>query len=91
MLRRPEHPLHDEIPALEDDVALFEPSPEWLVPGLRSSGREDDLDDDDALGFRSLLEEPDVVSKAWRSTERTLFRDRGRRSRRRRFEPSRRY
>lgn len=71
MLRRPELSPLSELPAFDDDPALFDPSPEWFVPGLRASLRDDELkDDDDGLGFRSLIEQPDALSKAWRTTAR---------------------
>ncbi len=68
MLRRPELPLLSELPAFEDDPALFDPSPEWFVPGLKPSLREDE--EDDGLGLRSLIEQPEALSKAWRTTGR---------------------
>lgn len=68
MLRRSELTLPSELPAVEDDPALFDPSPEWFVPGLKPSLREDTDDgDDDGLGFRSLIEQPEALSKAWRT------------------------
>lgn len=59
MLRRPELPLLSELPAFEDDPALFDPSPEWFVPGLKPSLREDEthLDDGERRRFRSLTEQ----------------------------------
>jgi hypothetical protein len=69
MLRRSELPLLSELPAFDDDPALFDPSPEWFIPGLKPSLCEDDEeDDDDGLGFRSLIEKPEALSKAWRTT-----------------------
>ena len=68
MLRRPELPLVSELPLFEDDPALLDPSPEWFVPGLKPSLREDEGDDVDGLGFRSLIEKPEALSKAWRTT-----------------------
>ena len=70
MLRRSELPLLSELPAFDDDPALFDPSPEWFVPGLKASLGEDEDDDDDGLGFRSLIERPEALSKAWRTTGR---------------------
>lgn len=69
MLRRSELPL-SELPAFDDDPALFDPSPEWFVPGLKASLGEDEDDDDDGdeLGFRLLIEQPEALSKAWRAT-----------------------
>jgi hypothetical protein len=68
MLRQSELPLLSELPAFDDDPALFDPSPEWFVPGLKPSLREDDEEGDDGLGFRSLIEKPEALSKAWRTT-----------------------
>lgn len=86
MLRRPELPLPSELPAFDDDPALFDPSPEWFVPGLKPLLREDeDEDDDDGLGFRSLIERPEALSKAWRTTRGERSGSRVRRARRRRF------
>ncbi len=56
-----------QLPALEDDPALFDPSPEWFVSGLKASLRDDE-EGDDGLGFRSLIEQPEALSKAWRTT-----------------------
>ena len=70
MLRRPELPILPELPAFEDDPALFDPSPEWFVPGLKPSLRED-AEEDDGLGLRSLIERPEALSKAWRTTGRS--------------------
>ncbi len=70
MLRRSELSLSEsELPALDDDPALFDPSPEWFVPGLRPALR-DDADEDDGLGLRSLLEHPEALAKAWQATGR---------------------
>ena len=70
MLRQSQLPLLSELPAFDDDPALFDPSPEWFVPGLKPSLREnDEEDDDDGLGFRSLIEQPEALSKALRTTD----------------------
>jgi hypothetical protein len=70
MLRRSELPFLSEPPAFEDDPALFDPSPEWFVPGLKPALREDEEEvDNDGLGFRSLIEQPEALSKAWRTTK----------------------
>jgi hypothetical protein len=74
MLRYCELPPLSELPAVDDDPALFDPFPEWFVPGLRSSVQEGH--DDDGLGLRSLLEHPKVLSKAWRTATRERFADR---------------
>ena len=66
MLRRPELPPLSELPAFEDDPALFDPSPEWFVPGLKPSPREDE--EDEGLGLRSLIEQPEALLRAWRTT-----------------------
>ena len=78
MLRRPELPPISELPAFDDDPALFDPSPEWFVPGLKLSLREDE-GEDEGLGLRSLIEQPEALSKAWRTTGRDCS---GRRARR---------
>ena len=65
MLRYPEPALVAEILALDDDPGLFDPSPEWFVPGLKLSPREDETDND-GLGLRSLIEKPEALAKAWR-------------------------
>lgn len=84
MLRRSELPLSEcELHAFDDDPALFDPSPEWFVPGLKPSLRED-VSEDDGLGLSSLLERPEALSKAWRATgrERSVRCGKQRRSRR---------
>lgn len=69
MLRRSELPLLSEVPAFDDDPGLFDPSPEWFVPGLKPSLREDEEEAaDDGLGFRALIEQPRALTKAWRSS-----------------------
>lgn len=86
MLRSSERPLLTELPAIDDDPALFDPSPEWFVPGLKPALREDEEEDeDDGLGFRSLLDHPEALSTAWRSTggDRLRSGSRVRRARRR--------
>lgn len=84
MLRRSELPPVSELLASEDDPALFDPSPEWFIPGLKPSLREDDdADDDDGLGFRSLIEQPAALSKAWRTTGAERSGNRARRAKRR--------
>ncbi len=80
MLRRFELPLLSELPAFEDDPALFDPSPAWFVPGLKPSLREDE-EDDDGLGLRSLLERPEALSEGWRTTGRQRSGNRERRAR----------
>jgi hypothetical protein len=71
MLRQSELPRLSEVPAFDDDPALFDPAPEWFVPGLKPFLREDE-EEADGLGFRSLLEQPEAQSKAWRRTSRQL-------------------
>jgi hypothetical protein len=75
MLRRSESPIFSLLPALGDDPALFDPSPEWSVRGLGPSLRKD-MEDDDGLGFRSLIEQPEALLKAWRTAagERSVHR-----------------
>jgi hypothetical protein len=79
MLRRPELPPLSELPTFEDDPALFDPSPEWFVPGLKPSLREDE-EEDDGIGLRSLIEEPKAMSKAWRTARRDVASRRVRRA-----------
>jgi len=79
MLRRSELELLSELPVLEDDPAVFDPCPEWFVPGVKPSLREG-AEEDEGLGLRSLLERPEVLSKAWRTTGRELSGKRGRRA-----------
>jgi len=80
MLRRSELPPLPEVPALDDDPALFDPSPEWFVPGLKPLLREEAETEEDGLGLRSLLEQPEALSKAWRHTSREQSADRARRA-----------
>lgn len=69
MLRRPELPFLSALPAFDEDPALFDPSPEWFVPGLKPALRDDEEEaDDNRLGFRSLIDQPATLSKAWRTT-----------------------
>ena len=82
MLRRPELPSLSELPAFEDDPALFDPSPEWFVPGLKPALRKDE-EEEDPLGLRSLIEQPEALSKAWRTTGRDRSRRRVRRAKHR--------
>jgi hypothetical protein len=67
MLRPPEPAVLDEALAIDDDLGLFDPSPEWFVAGLRLSSREDEIQED-GLGLRSLIEKPEALAKAWRTT-----------------------
>lgn len=80
MLRQPELPPVSELPAFEDDPVLFDPSPEWFVPGLKPFAREDD--EDTGLGLRTLFEQPEALSKAWRTTGRGSGRARRAKARR---------
>ena len=66
MLRYGELPLVSELPAVDDDHAPFDLSPEWLA----SSPHGDE--DDDALGLRVAIEEPETVSRPWRRTASAL-------------------
>jgi len=56
-----------ELPMLDDDPALFEGRPEWLIPGLRSAMREAEQD---GLGLRSLIERTDVPPRLWSALRR---------------------
>jgi hypothetical protein len=69
MSRRPEPLLLSEVPAFDDDPALFDPSPEWFVSGLKPSSHDDEADED-GLGLRALIEQPEALAKAWRTTGR---------------------
>lgn len=69
MLRHPEPALLSEVLALDDDPGLFDPSPEWFVPGLKLPSRDDETEDD-GLGIRSLIEKPEALAKAWRTAGR---------------------
>ena len=69
MSRRTELPPLPEPRVFEDDPALFDPSPEWFVPGLKHSLRENE-EANDGLGLRSLIEQPESLSTAWRTTGR---------------------
>lgn len=82
MLRRFELPLPSELPSYEDDPALFDPSPEWFVPGLKASHREDEDDELDG-GFRSLVERPEAMTRAWCTARRERSRYRIRSAKRR--------
>lgn len=90
MLRRSELPLLSDLPSFEDDPAMFDPSPEWFVPGLKPALREDDEEHDDGLGLRSLIEQPEALAEAWETTRRERSRSRGRRAKRRHSGRSRR-
>lgn len=70
MLRRPDPALLPQVPALDDDPGLFDVSPEWFIPGLKLSPREEETDDA-GLGLRSLIEHPETLAKAWRTTRQT--------------------
>jgi hypothetical protein len=79
MLRRSELPALSELPAFEEDPAPFDPFPEQFVLRHKPSLREDAEEQDEGLGLRSLIERPEALSKAWRTTGRELT---GRRMRR---------
>jgi hypothetical protein len=79
MLRPSELRFLSELPAFQDDPALFHPSPAWFVPGLKRPLREDE-EGDDWLGLRSLMEQPEALSEAWRTTGRERSGNRERRA-----------
>lgn len=69
MSRRNPYPILSELPPIEDDPALFDPSPMWFIPGLKESLRET-AEPDDGLGLRGLLERPEALSDAFSPTVR---------------------
>ena len=69
MSRRNQLPLLADLPATEDDPALFDPAPVWFIPGLKESMREIS-EPDDGLGLRSLFERPEALSEAFSPTVR---------------------
>jgi hypothetical protein len=84
MLRRSELPSLSDIPSVDEDPALFDPTPEWFVPGLTPLRGEAQEPDDDELGLRAILERPEALTKAWQASgrERRIARSgRSRRSR----------
>lgn len=80
MLRRSFSPQLVELATFEDDPALFDPSPEWFVAGLRPSLREATKERDEGLGLCSLLEQPEALSRAWRSARQQFVGNRLRRA-----------
>ena len=71
MLRPNDLPLPSELPALDDDPALFDPSPEWFVEGLKPSLHDDEGEEEtDGCGFRALIDQPEALSLAWRTSSR---------------------
>jgi hypothetical protein len=54
--------LPHALPVMDDDPALFDGPPEWLVPGLRAAMREAEHD---GLGLRSLIERAEVPPRPW--------------------------
>jgi hypothetical protein len=68
MLHKFDVPFESEILALDEDLALFDPDPDW-VGELDLSMR--DVDDAyDSLGLRAVVKHPEVLSKAWKRTTR---------------------
>jgi hypothetical protein len=88
MLRRSRPSPLSELPSLQDDPALFDPSPEWFVPGLKRSLHKYTEEADDGLGPRTLLEQTEALSKAWRTTGGELAGNRVRGAKLRRAERS---
>ncbi len=70
MLRRSELPSLSDIPSVDDDPALFDPTPEWFVPGLTPMRGEAPEEDDDELGLRAILERPEALTQAWQASGR---------------------
>lgn len=83
MSRRSQHPHLSDLPAIEDDPALFDPSPMWFIPGLKESLRET-AEPDDGLGLRALFERPEALSQDFSPTVRPPRR----RPRRSKFTPT---
>lgn len=79
---KPELPNLPELPCLDDDPTLFDRPSDWFVPRLELS-REEDEADEDGLGLRSLIERPEVLASAWRTTRRDRHRKRARGTKRR--------
>jgi hypothetical protein len=70
MFRQTELPSLSELLSVDDDPALFDPTPEWFVPGLTPLRGEAPEDEDDDLGLRAILERPEALAKAWRASGR---------------------
>ena len=68
-----------EMPSVDDDPELFDPTPEWFVPGLTPM-RGEMPEEDDEVGLRAILERPDALAKAWHASG-AANNARGRRSR----------
>lgn len=69
MSHRSELPPPDvDVTSLDEDPAMFDPAPEWFISGLRPSVRHDA--DAEGLGLRSLIDQPDLGSRAWRRNAR---------------------
>lgn len=54
-----------ELPLLEDQADLFDDLPDLLASGLLPKRSDAD---DEGIGLRSLLDQPDALSHAWRAT-----------------------
>ena len=61
LLRPSELPSLSALVAVDEDGFLIEPSPAWSL----HDDKEDDLD---GPSFRSLIEDPEVLSRAWKAT-----------------------
>lgn len=87
MLHRSEPLTLSDPLSFEGAPALFDPSPEWFLPGLKPFLGEEEADesDEDDLGFRALLDEPEALARAWRATDSTRPRNRHRRRSRSRW------
>lgn len=61
--------LLDDLWLMDDEPSIDEPS-EVLraIPGMR---KWIDLDRDEQLGLRAILEQPEVLSRTWRRTAQT--------------------
>jgi hypothetical protein len=89
MLRRSELPDVTEIPSVDDDPALFDPAPEWFVPGLTPLRGEAPDEEDADVGLRAILERPEALAKAWQASGQERRIKRGMRARNRRNRRSR--
>jgi hypothetical protein len=70
MSRRSDPPDPCEIPSLDDEPALFDPAPEWFVPGVKPLRGEAPEPEDDDLGLRAILERPEALARAWEASGR---------------------
>ncbi len=67
MLQEFELPFDTEISALDDDPTLFDPEPDWFGDLALATNEHHEHD---GLGLRSVVDEPEALSKAWKRTTR---------------------